>query len=430
MKLILYKTVQHFFPEYRQWLKSMNDPRNKNMITYELPVMIWIGTLLFMLKLGARRQINYELNSHEMVNNVRVLSKEEIERIPYDGTLAYLLKRMDPQELCSLRKKMINRLIRKKCLNKYRLKGYYLVAIDGSGHLTFKEKHCDHCLKVEKDGKVLYYHHPILEAKLVLSNGIVLSIGTEFIENSSSKVAVQDCELKAFHRLAERLKKDFPQLKICLLLDGLYANKPVIDLCNKYNWKYIITFKEGSMPEVYKEYESIRKLHPENYLEYDSKGIKQEYYWAPDVLQYKETANANVLECIECEDSERKRFVWLTNFDISKDNVKEIGGGGRLRWKIENEGFNTQKNGGYDLEHAYSENIVALKNFYLLLQIAHIIGQLMEKGSLLVAEIKKSFGSIRNFAKRLLESLRTSVFDTTEIQTIHTSKFQIRLRDP
>lgn len=430
MKRVMYKTVHHFFPEYHQWLKSMKDPRNKNMATYGLPSLMWVGTLLFLLKLGARRQINYELDSEEMIKNVEILSKEKIYRIPHDGTLEYLMERLDTEELNKLRTRMINELIRKRCLEKYRLKGYYLIAIDGSGYLTFKEKHCEHCLKVEKDGKALYYKHPILEAKLVLGNGMAFSIETEFVENPGGKVKVQDCELRAFHRLIKKLKRNFPQLKICLLLDGLYANKPVIGSCNKNNWNYIITFKEGSMKEVYKEYESLKKLHPENYLEYNGKGIQQEYCWAPNVLQYKGTSNANVLECIERKPKETKRFVYLTNFSISKDNVKEIGGGGRLRWKIENEGFNTQKNGGYKLEHHYSEHIVALKNFYLLLQIAHIINQLMEKGSLLVDEVKKFFGSIRNLSRRLLESLRTSVFNSTDIQAIESSRFQIRLQSP
>lgn len=419
-----------FFPEFRIWIKRLRDPRNQNMIKYILPTMIWVGILLHLLKLGSRRQINFELNEEEMIKNLGILAKSKIDRIPHDGTLEYLMERISQVELSKLRTKMINRLIRNKCFSRYRFFGNYLIAIDGSGYLTFKRRHCNHCLKQEKDGKVIYYYHPILEAKLILSNGMAFSIETEFVENPGKKVKVQDCELKAFHRLADRLKKTFPQLNICLLLDGLYANKPVIDLCNRNSWKYIITFKEGSMKEVYEEYESLKKLHPDNYLEHNNSGIKQEYYWATDVLQYKETSNANVMECIEYKSDERKRFVWLTNFSISKDNVKEIGGGGRLRWKIENEGFNMQKNGGYELEHPYSEHIVALKNFYILLQIAHIINQLMEKGSLLIEEIKKSFGSIKNFAKRLLESLRTSVFDITEIQAIHTSRFQIRLRDP
>lgn len=427
---MLYRTVKHFFPEYRQWLKGMKDPRNQKMIDYKLPAMIWIGILLFLLKVGSRRQINYEFDSEEMIKNVGFLSKERLEQMPHDGTLAYLLERMLPDELSRLRTKMLKRLIRKRCLEKYRLSGYYMVAVDASGHLTFNKRHCEHCLKAEKGGKVLYYYHPVLEAKLVLNNGMALSIGTEFIENPGSKVKVQDSELKAFRRLVEKLKKDFPQLKICLLLDGLYANKPVIDLCNKYCWKYTITFKEGSMPEVYGEYESIRKLHPGNHLGHDAQGIKQEYYWAPDILQYKGTSNANVLECTEEKAGKKTRFVWLTNFNINSDNVKEIGGGGRLRWKIENEGFNTQKNGGYNLEHPYSEDIVALKNFYLLLQIAHIISQLMEKGSLLADEVKRVFGSIRNLSRRLLESLRTSIFNPIDIQSIESSRFQIRLQPP
>ena len=430
MKEVLYKTVHHFFPEYRSWLKSMRDPRNKNMLTYELPTMIWLGVLLFLLKLGSRRQLNYELDSEEMLKNVKLLTKEEMERLPHDGTLEYLLERLAPRELCDLRTNMLNSLIRKKCLNNYRLSGYYMVAIDGSGYLTFKSRHCEHCLKAEKDGKVLYYRHPVLEAKLVLSNGMAFSLETEFIENPGAGVAIQDCELKAFHRLVERLKRSFPQLKICLLLDGLYANKPVLDVCHRNSWKYIITFKEGSMPEAYREYETLKKLSKGNYGEYAAEKIKQQYRWAADILQYKDVANVNVLECIENKEGKEKKFVWLTNFSVNESNFKEIGGGGRLRWKIENEGFNTQKNGGYKLEHPYSEDIVALKNFYLLLQIAHIISQLMEKGSLLVDEVKKAFGSIKNLSRRLLESLRTSVFNSIELESIESSRFQIRLQPP
>lgn len=430
MKKVLYKTMHHFFPKYRVWLKKMKDPRNKNMIIYTLSTMIWTGKLLFLLKLGARRQINFLLDSELMIKNINTLAKDNIEDIPHDGTLAYLLERLNPCELSWLRRMMINELLRKKCLTKYRLMGYYLIAIDGSGYLTFNYKHCEHCLKKEKDGKVLYYYHPILEAKLIAGDGMAFSIETEFIENPGRKVDIQDCELNAFHRLQDKLKKDFPQLKICLLLDSLYANKPVLDVCHKNNWKYIIVFKEGSMPEVYQEYETLKRLSPENYGEYEDEKIKQKYYWAKDVLQYKDTSNVDVLECIEYKQETEKKFVWLTNFTVNESTYREIGGGGRLRWKVENEGFNMQKNGGYVLEHPYSEHIVALKNFYLLLQIAHIINQLMEKGSLLVDEIKKSFGSIRNLSRRLLESLRTSVFDSAEIQSIESLKFQIRLRSP
>ena len=116
---------------------------------------------------------------------------------------------------------------------------------------------------------------------------------------------------------------------------------------------------------------------------------------------------------------------------LDKNNIQAIANkGGRLRWKIENKGFNMQKNGGYNLEHPYSEHQVAMKNFYLLLQIAHTINQLMEKGSLLKAAAEKVFGSIRNFSYRLLEDLRNNIFDPTEIRIVKSSSFQIRLRGP
>ena len=78
--------------------------------------------------------------------------------------------------------------------------------------------------------------------------------------------------------------------------------------------------------------------------------------------------------------------------------------GGRLRWKIENEGFNVQKNGGYGLEHAYTRNATASKVFYYLLQVAHIIAQLIEHGSLFRKAFPSGVGSAKNIALRLLEA--------------------------
>jgi len=121
-----------------------------------------------------------------------------------------------------------------------------IIAIDGTGHLVFKERHCPHCLTKEKDGKVLYYYHNVLEAKIVTGSGLAISVETEFI-NNSDRGSKQDCELRAFYRMVKRLKRQFPQLKICLLPDSLYMADPVFKIADDYKWKYIITIKEGSM---------------------------------------------------------------------------------------------------------------------------------------------------------------------------------------
>ena len=86
--------------------------------------------------------------------------------------------------------------------------------------------HCEHCLKRTinkgtKDEKTYYYHN-VLEAKIVLGDNLIVSIATEFIENEKKDVKKQDCERKAFKRLAAKIKKDYPRLPICILGDSLY----------------------------------------------------------------------------------------------------------------------------------------------------------------------------------------------------------------
>lgn len=426
-----HKTMYHFFPSFLNWLKVIKDPRQKNKISYPLPNLVWVGILMFLLKVESRRQINFRFTTEEFIQNLNFLTKADIEKTAYDDTLAHLLEKLPPGTLSRLRVKMVNRLIRMKTLERFRLLGkYYPITIDGTGHLAFnnKKRHCPHCLVKKKDGKVLYYYHNVLEAKLVTENGLAISICTEFIENPGKAENKQDCELRAFYRLVKNLKKDFPQLNICLLLDGLYAAGPVFDICKDYNWKYIITFKEGSMSDVYAEYMNLKPLYKETFREIKDDEIRQTFNWVTHI-PYQEHS----LKVLECNDfkphKRRKRFVWITNFQVNQYNFQQISKGGRLRWKIENEGFNMQKNGGYNLEHAYSEHELAAKNFYFLLQISHIINQLMEKGSLLKEQIKKTFGCIRNVARKLLEDLRTKCIDPDQLQRQLSIPFQIRFFD-
>ena len=394
-------------------------------MTANMTALIWVGILMFLLKLESRRQINFNFSTPQFLHNFNLLLGASINTRPDHGTLAYLLKRLNPDLLGKLRTRMIRWLIRKKCFISSRLRGrYYLVAIDGTGMLVFNHRHCPHCLtKKLKNGKIIYYHM-VLEAKLIVGDGMAFSIETEFIENPSEKFTVQDCELRAFYRLRKKLKKSFPQMNICLLLDSLYACKPVIDICNQYHWAFLTVFKEGSARAVYQEYEALRDLMPENVIYSKDHGIKRQYRGVTDLDFGGQTVNT--VECIEeKKDGETTRFLWITNLNVNRHNCESLAKGGRKRWKIENQGFNIQKNGGYNLEHAFSEDLTASKCLYFLLQIAQIINQLMEKGSLLQPYLK-SIGSLRNIARRLLESLRKDLIDPGSF----TEKFQIRFAPP
>ena len=114
-------------------------------------------------------------------------------------------------------------------------------------------------------------------------------------------------------------------------------------------------------------------------------------------------------------------FCYITNFEITKNNVDTlVNKGGRLRWKIENEGFNMQKNGGYNLDHQYSSNETAIKNYYLFMQVAHIINQLVEKSNLIKKHLE-SFGAIKNLSERLIDELNYLDIDFNEINSYSNS---------
>lgn len=383
---------------------------------------------MFLLHLGSRRQFRHERATETFLKNIRTLSQTDTETVVDPDTMAYYLERLVPSELSILPAKLVQTLIRSKVLDPYRLFGHFLIAIDGTRLYTFSKRHCEHCLTQTKEGVTSYYH-PILAAMLVTDDGFAFPVLTEFIENPDDfkYKDKQDCELKAFYRLAPHLKDLFPRTPFCVLLDGLYDGKPVFDICENNGWKFIINFKEGSMPSLYNEAETLLELSPANRLQTSvnqttdpDQSIQQWFGWVDD-LPYE----GHPLKAIFCKETFReeiKKFEYLTNLDVSRDSVTQIvNKGGRLRWKIENQGFNAQKNEGYELEHAYSLNLNAIKNFYYLLQIAHIFFQLMVKGSLFSNFIKQ-MGSFKNFVRRLSEHLRNILIDPLSSE----EKFQIR----
>jgi hypothetical protein len=305
-----------------------------------------------------------------------------------------------------------------------------MIAVDGTGCLVYRAKHCEHCLVRKTSSGEKVYYHPVLEAKLVGENGFALSVATVFVENEKENVDKQDCELKAFDRLAAQLKQDFPQLPMCLLLDNLFACQRVFKICEDNRWDYLIVFKEGRMPAAFAEYETLKDMGAKQELTFrPSINCQQTYRWVNDIAY--EGRKLNALECVEdvFEDAvpaEHHRFVFLSSFRIDEKNVMRLARGGRCRWKIENEGFNTQKNGGYELEHAFSEDNSAAKCFYVLTQIAHNFNQLMEKGSLLRERIRAEMGSLRVFVQRMWAAFTEIRLDPLELQRTLARRIQIR----
>ena len=260
-----------------------------------------------------------------------------------------------------------------------------MVAIDATGVMSFDQQHCEQCLhRTSKSGKTTWFH-TVLEAKLITPNGFALSLGTEWIENPTGEDDKQDCERKALTRLAKKLKRDYPRLPICLTADGLYPYQAFFDICRAYDWRYILTFKDGCLPSVWAEVERLKPLQEDNprrqALINGNKRIRSDYRWVTKV-DYN-GHSLHWLECLETLSEEGKedafsRFVHLTDIEPSYQSAPSLSDTGRMRWKIEHEGFNAQKNQGYGMSHPYArKSYLAMKNYYQGLQIAHIINELL-----------------------------------------------------
>jgi len=388
-------------------MNRVSDPRNPEQSVYSQAHLLWLGILLFMMHLGSRRQLRFERIADAFERNLALLSgQHDLDFIADPDTLAYYAERVPPQEIEKVLASITIALIRMKVLDPFRLYGYFTIAIDGSQVCTFDSEPWPNCPHRKLSNGSIQYFAYVLDAKLVTPCGMALTLATEMLTNEGfENFEKQDCELKAFPRLLKKLHALFPRTPLCLLLDSLYANQNVIRSIDANRWKHIITFKEGSMPERFGEALALARLQEDNRFDVKKDKCTQSFQWV-EQLPVAEFF-PNVLFCREQPDEdEATLFVWLTNFELSTRKVDNVANkGGRLRWKIENEGFNVQKNDGYEMEHPYSEHKNGFRIFYILLLIAHYITQLILHGNLIRA-LAKSFGSARNFARRLAESLR------------------------
>ena len=408
----------HFFKDINVRLKNVKDERHQSYIEYPPDIILFCIIMKNATALGSMNQMTTEFNTEECINNVaKVLEYDELEELPHHDTINNFLKRLKPLELEKVRQYMIKELFKKRCLEEYRLLGkHWTIAVDATGLVSFGERHCEHCLKreyVNKETgeveKTIYFHY-VLEAKLVAGD-MVFSIDTEFIENEKN-YEKQDCELKAFKRLAKRLKKNYKRLPICILGDSLYAVDPIFKLCKENRWRYIFTLKEGRTKSLWTEFQELKRLEDNN----NGKGCT----WVNE-MEYKENL-INVLEANLIEKKKEKKFTFITNIPITKNNVEKILFSGRSRWKIENEGFNNQKNITNNIEHLCSKDYIAMKNHYLLVQLADMIRQLFESGYGLIRSLKTT---IKEISSRILESFRRDPLTPEDISNLN-KRIQIR----
>jgi len=402
--------IETHFPELFQSFNDLTDKRKRR--EYLIAEIVTGALFMYIFKETSRNAYNND--RHDACFRKNFFRYFGI-NLPHADAADDVLRVLPPEELELLKMNLVSALIEQKIFRKFRFLGkFHMVAIDGTGMATFEQKHCDHCLtKTSKVGVVTYFHY-VLEAKIVTSTGLSISLASEFIENTPGRdYEKQDCEQKAFVRLAAKIKKHFPRLQICILGDGLYPNNTVFDICAKNDWLFIITLKDGNLRTFQTEVDLLRATARKRSAYRAGKTFQTalEYAYLNDI-EY----SGRYFSWVECAETKvdtvskitsNQRFVYITNVPQSQQDVIETADSGRLRWKIENEGFNSQKNLGYGLEHKFSRtSYFAMQNYYQLLQIAHMINQLVERSNQVVEILKEhSKQTIVDLWKKLIAYL-------------------------
>ena len=433
------KVLHCHFPDLQARLSSLSDPRTG--IQYTVAELLMAATVLFLLGCDSRNDFNNKCKDKQFRQNyIRMFRL----RLPHMDAVNDLLEKMEQTEIEGVRCSLISNLIEKRVFHKFRFLGrYFCIAVDGTGvyywGATPVESVRQHALSRESvSGKTSYYSQ-ILEAVLVFPNGMTVPLMSEWIANDSEKYDKQDCELKAFKRLSIRLKKHLPRLNICILADGLYSNVSMMSICQEYGWKFITVFKDGNLPSVWQEVESLLPLTAEVGNDYQqfcdsTHWFLRNYRWIKDIEYQRHTINW--IECIQetvhrtTNKSSANRFVFLTNLDVNRQNIASVLTAGRSRWDIEDH-FNTQKNRDGNLHHKFNrKNFDSIKNWHSIRQLTCMVVALLKHTSEL-QQLKKDDSKMtwKEFRKNMNAFLSMCPVDEVMVEFEYWSKTprQIRL---
>lgn len=437
-------------------LSKIEDLRNPKKIRHKLTVLMIYGILCFAFQMASRREATREITRPMFMANLRKLFPE-LDELPHHDTLARLLARIDVNEIEQAHVDMLRNLIRSKKFERYLIGGCYPIAIDGTQKFKRAYLWAEECLERrirtskqdadelgEPEEKRQYYVY-VLEANLAFQNGMVIPLLSEVLSytQGDSKNDKQDCEQRAFNRLAKRLKNNFPRLSIMVLLDGLYPNGPIVELCRKHHWDFMIVLQDDSLPVVWEEMEGLKDLQPENRVHRKWGGRRQCFRWingidygyvCPTTRKEKQL----LLHAVICEESweeiapdctevvtKTSRHVWLSDEPLHTRTVHErCNLGARHRWGIES-GILVEKHQGYQYEHCFSYDWKVMCGYHYLMRLGHALN-VLARHSHALAKYVRDLG-VRGLVSLVRNTIAAPWISADDLCRIASGPCQIRL---
>lgn len=371
--------------------------------TISLTDALLCGFALFSLKDPSL--LTFQDRRHD--ENLRSLYR--IQRVPSDTYLRTLLDAVEPDQLRPSFRAVFRPLQRGKALEPFVFfNGCYLLSLDGTEYFSSNTIHCDSCLQRKaKNGRITYYHQMLSASLVHPDHREVIPLMPEPIIKQDGQ-AKNDCERNAAKRFFEKFRKDHPHLPVIVIEDGLSSNAPHIEELKHHGLHFILGVKEGDHKFLFQQMEVAFQQGQAHTLTWEDpkKKVIHHFRYRIDVPlnEAHPEVVVNFLEYWEISAEGTKYFSWVTDLPLTAETVYPVMRGGRARWKIENETFNTLKNQGYHFEHNFGHGVKNLSVvFALLMMLAFLVDQVQQLCDPLFRAAWEKAGSKR----QLWENMRT-----------------------
>jgi len=373
-------SADSLFRLLRDRFERMNDPRAHDAF---IPLRDALMSGFAMFSLKDPSLLAFDQRRRDPNDNFRTIYGINV--VPCDSQMRTILDPVDPEELRPLFSDIFRRLQRGKALEPFvYLEGCYLVSLDGTTYFSSSKIHCSSCLvKHHRNGSTTYSHQ-LLGATLVHPDRKeVIPLAPEPIINQDGHTK-NDCERNATRRWLHHFRCQHPHLPVIIVEDALSANAPHLHDLQEANVHYIIGVKPGDHTFLFARLQARDDAGLTQHLtEVDAASDVLHHYRYHQAVPLNESnpdVLVNVLEYWEISaDGKVQYFSWITDFTLTPDNLYAVMRGGRARWKIENETFNTLKNQAYHLEHNYGHGEQNLSVVLaMLMMLAFLVDQVQQ----------------------------------------------------
>jgi len=393
--------------------QDVEDPRRQSHLTLPMVDTLMAAFAMFSLKDPSLLAFQDRLDDPTLKNLYR------IDKIPSDTQMRDILDPVEVDQLNECFADLFHELQRGGVLKKFVfLDGHYLLAIDGTGYFSSSNIHCPSCLeKIDKAGNTKYSHQMVAAVLIHPDQKEVIPLAIEPIVKQDGETK-NDCERNATKRLLARIKQQHPKLKLIVTEDGLSSNAPHINDLRSYGYHYILGAKPGDHSHLFKaviEAGDQGQVHSLTTAHLNAKGSTSETQWVEQMPLNASHADllVNFIDHTEfsADGSVTKRFSWVTDLPVSAATVPRLVRGGRSRWRIENETFNTLKNQGYQFEHNYGHGKQNLSTVLAtLMMLAFLVDQIQQTCCPLFQAVLEKVGRRRSLWERMRSAVLSFVF--------------------